>query len=186
MEDEQIVGLYWARDERAVEETAAKYGGYCYTIARNALSDGEDARECVNDTYLDAWNAMPDDRPDRLAAYLGAITRRICIDRWREKHAARRGGGETALVIEELAQCVPGGQAAEARLEAKELEKAVAAFVRALPDAPRRVFLCRYWYLDPVDDIAARFGFSNSKVKSMLARTRKKLLEHLKKEGLIE
>ena len=186
MEDEQIVALYWARDERALSETAARYGGYCYTIARNVLADGEDARECVNDTYLAAWNAMPDDRPRRLAGYLGAITRRIAIDRWRGRTAARRGGGETALAIGELAECVPGGEAVEARLEAKELEKAVAAFVGALPDTPRRVFLCRYWYLDPVDDIAARFGFSRSKVKSMLARTRKKLLEHLKKEGLVQ
>lgn len=186
VEDERIVDLYWARSEQAVAETAAKYGGYCYTIARNVLADGEDARECVNDTYLAAWNAMPDDRPRRLSAYLGAITRRICIDRWRERSAARRGGGETPLVLEELAQCVPGGETAEAKLEAEELEKAVADFVRTLPDTPRRVFLCRYWYLDPVDDIAARFGFTQSKVKSMLARTRQKLLAHLKKEGLID
>lgn len=186
LEDGQIVEMYWARDERAVAETAAKYGGYCYTIARNVLSDGEDARECVNDAYLAAWNAMPNDRPDRLAAYLGAIVRRVSIDRWREKNTARRGGGQTALVLDELAQCIPGGEAVEARLEAEELGQAVAAFVRTLPDTPRRVFLCRYWYLDPVADIAGRFGFSQSKVKSMLARTRKKLLAHLKKEGLIE
>ena len=185
MEDGDIVALYWARNERALAETAEKYGGYCYAIARNALSDGEDARECVNDTYLAAWNAMPDDRPSRLAPYLGAIVRRIAIGRWRAKTAARRGGGQLPLALEELAACVPGGEAVEARLEAQALETAVAAFVRDLPDTPRRVFLCRYWYLDPIEDIAGRFGFSQSKVKSMLARTRKKLLAYLKEEGLI-
>ena len=186
MEDGQIVALYWARDERALAETAEKYGGYCYAIAYSALADGEDARECVNDAYLAAWNAMPDDRPGRLAPYLGAIVRRVAIDRWRAKSAAKRGGGQLPLALEELAECVPGGEAVEARLEAQALGQAVAAFVRGLPDTPRRVFLCRYWYLDSVGDIAGRFGFSQSKVKSMLARTRKKLLALLKEEGLIE
>ena len=186
MDDRQIVDLYWARDQRAIGETEAKYGGYCHAIAYNALADGEDARECVNDTWLAAWNAMPDARPAALSAFLGAITRRLAISRWRERSAAKRGGGQIPLALDELAECVPGGEAAEARLETAELEKAAAAFVKVLPDTPRRVFLCRYWYLDSVADVAARFGFSQSKVKSMLARTRKKLLEHLKKEGLIE
>ena len=185
MDDKDILALYRARDERALAETAARYGGYCYTIARNILSDGEDARECVNDAYLAAWNAAPGEGPGQLGAFLGAVTRRIALSRWREKHAAKRGGGETALAIEELAECIPGGEEAEARLETEELGRAVAAFVRALPDTERRVFLCRYWYLDSIDDIAGAFGFSRSKVKSMLARTRKKLLEHLKKEGFI-
>ena len=185
MEDRDIVALYWARDERALAETAGKYGPYCYTIAHNILGDGEDARECVNDAYLAAWNSMPDQRPNILSAYLGAITRRICLSRWREKRAAKRGEGQTALALEELAECVPGGESAEARLEAAALERAVMSFIRALPGTPRRVFLCRYWYLDSIGDIADRFGFSQSKVKSMLARTRKKLLAYLQKEGLV-
>ncbi len=186
MEDGEIVDLYWARDERAVAETEKKYGGYCLTIARNILSDGEDARECVNDTWLGAWNAMPDARPRVLSAFLGTITRRAALSRWREKYAAKRGGGETVLALEELGECVPGGQSAEERVEAQELRRVVAGFVRDLPDEPRRVFLCRYWYLDPVADIARRFGFSQGKVKSMLARTRKKLMEELKKEGVYD
>ena len=186
MEDEQIVDLYWARDERALAESERKYGGYCLTVARNILADGEDARECVNDTWLGAWNAMPQDRPTRLGAYLAAITRRTAINRWKAARTQKRGGGETPLVIEELAECVAKDESVEARLEAEELGRAVAALVRALPDTERRVFLCRYWYLDSIADIAAAFGFSQSKVKSMLARTRKKLLVHLRREGLYD
>ena len=186
VDDAAIVELYWARDERAVTESQAKYGGYCLTVARNILADGEDARECVNDTWLGAWNAMPEDRPKRLGAYLAAITRRVAINRWKAARTQKRGGGQTPLVIEELSQCIPGGESAEARLEAEELGRAVAAFVRALPDTERRVFLCRYWYLDSIEDIAGTFGFSRSKVKSMLARTRKKLLAYLRKEGFCD
>ncbi len=186
MDDAAIVDLYWARDERAVAESQAKYGGYCLTIAGHILADGEDARECVNDTWLGAWNAMPEDRPKRLGAYLAAITRRVAINRWKAARTQKRGGGQTPLVIEELSECVPGGESAEARLEAEELGRAVAAFVRALPDTERRVFLCRYWYLDGIEDIAGAFGFSQSKVKSMLARTRKRLLAYLRKEGFCD
>ncbi len=186
MEDEQIVDLYWARDERAVAESQAKYGGWCLAVARNILSDGADAEECVNDTWLGAWNAMPEDRPARLGAYLAAITRRTALNRWKAARTQKRGGGETPQVLEELAECVPGGESAEAALEAKELGRAVAAFVRTLPGTERRVFLCRYWYLDSVMDIAETFGFSQSKVKSMLARTRKKLLAYLRKEGFYD
>ena len=186
MEDERIVDLYWARDERALAESQVKYGGWCLAVAGHILTDGADAEECVNDTWLGAWNAMPEDRPARLGAYLAAITRRVSLNRWKAARTQKRGGGETPLVIEELSECVPGGESAEAALEAKELGRAVAAFVRALPDTERRVFLCRYWYLDSIMDIAGAFGFSQSKVKSMLARTRKKLLAYLRKEGLYD
>ena len=186
MEDERIVDLYWARDERAVAESQAKYGGWCLAVARNILSNGADAEECVNDTWLGAWNAMPEDRPARLGAYLAAITRRVALNRWKAARTQKRGGGETPLVLEELSECVPGGESAEAALEAKELGRAVAAFVRVLPDTERRVFLCRYWYMDSIMDIAGSFGFSQSKVKSMLARTRKKLLAYLRKEGFCD
>lgn len=185
MEDGQIVDLYWARDERALAETESKYGGYCRAIARNILADAEDVRECVNDTWLGAWNAMPEDRPSRLGVYLGTITRRIALNRRKAASAAKRGGGQVPLALEELAQCVPASEDVSSRLELKALTAAVNGFVKGLPPAERRVFLCRYWYLDPVADIAARFGFSQSKVKSMLARTRKKLRVYLEKEGLL-
>ena len=185
MEDGRIVDLYWARDERALAETESKYGGYCRAIARNILADGEDVRECVNDTWLGAWNAMPQDRPARLGAYLGCITRRIALNRRKAASAVKRGGGQVPLALEELAQCVPASEDVSSRLELKELTAAVNGFVKGLPDTERRVFLCRYWYLDPVADIGARFGFSQSKVKSMLARTRKRLRAYLEKEELL-
>ena len=185
VKDGQIVELYWARDERALAETEAKYGGYCLAIARNILSDGADAEECVNDTWLGAWNAMPDARPSALSAFLGKITRRLALDRWRAKYAAKRGGGETPLVLDELAECAPAGEGPEEALAARELAEAVNAFLRSLPPVEMGVFLRRYWYLESVKDTAARLGFSQSKVKSMLARTRKKLRTYLEKEGLL-
>ena len=185
VKDSEIVDLYWARDERAVAETEAKYGPYCLAIAGNILADREDARECVNDTWLGAWNAMPDARPSILSAFLGKITRRLALDRWRAKYAAKRGGGETPLVLDELAECVPAAGGPEDELAVKELAGAVNSFVRALPPVEMGVFLRRYWYLESVKDLSQRLGFSQSKVKSMLARTRKKLRAYLEKEGLI-
>ena len=185
MKDSEIVDLYWARDERAVAETETKYGRYCLAIAGNILADREDARECVNDTWMGAWNAMPDARPNILSAFLGKITRHLALDRWRAKYAAKRGGGETPLVLGELMDCAPAAGGPEEELAIKELTGAVDDFVRALPAVEMGVFLRRYWYLDSVADIADAFGFSRSKVKSMLARTRKKLRALLEKEGLI-
>ena len=185
MEDEKIIELYWQRSEDAICETAAKYGNYCFSIARNILSDEEDARESVNDTYMAAWNAIPPHRPAVLATFLGKITRRIAINRWQEKNAAKRGGGEAALALEELSSCIPSGHRVEAHIESEELAQAVNAFVMGLPLTERRVFICRYWYLDPIRDIGNRYGFSESKVKSMLYRLRHRLLMHLKKEGFL-
>lgn len=185
MEDDQIIELYFQRAEDAVTETARKYGNYCHAISMNILSNEEDARECVNDTYLAAWNSIPPHRPSVLSAFLGKITRRISINLWHKKRTASRGGGEVALALEELEECVASRDRVEQRIEAEDLAKAVSGFVRNLPDQERRVFICRYWYLDPIGDISTRFGFSGSKVKTMLCRTRQKLLRYLKKEGLV-
>ncbi len=185
MEDEKIVALYWARSENAIAETWAKYGSYCYTIARNILSDPEDARECVNDAFLGAWNAIPPHSPSVLSAFLGKLTRRIAIDKVRNRNAQKRGQGELALALEELSECIPSGQNVEQEVERKELARALNAFIRALPPWERRVFVCRYWYLDSVASISRRFGFSQSKVKMMLHRTRRKLLSFLEKEDIL-
>lgn len=183
MDDKRIIGLYFERREQAVEETAKKYGRYCYAIAYNILSDPEDAEESVNDTYLDAWNAIPPHRPNSLALFLGKITRRISIDRWRIRNAGKRGGGETALVLEELYQCVASGANPEQEFERKQLAQVINQFVKTLPGNEQKVFLCRYWYMDSIRSISQRFGYSESKVKSMLFRTREKLREVLRKEG---
>lgn len=183
MEDEQIVALYWARDERAVAESAAKYGAYCLSVARNILRNREDAEECVNDAWAGAWNSIPPQHPAHLGAYLGTIARRQALKRWRDSRAEKRGGGQTALALEELAECVGTEGDGVRALEQKELAALIDAFLDGLPETERQVFVCRYWYLDPVADIAGRFGFSRSKVKSMLYRTRGKLRERLQKEG---
>ena len=183
MEDERIIDLYWQRSEDAITETAAKYGSYLHSIAYRILADAEDAEECVSDTYRGAWEAMPPHRPAVLSTFLGKITRRISIDRWRKRSAEKRGGGEVSLVLEELEDCVSGSGSAEEETERRELLKKLGEFLAALPLTERRVFLRRYWYLDSVAAIAQQFGFSESKVTSMLHRTRRKLRAQLEKEG---
>ncbi len=185
MEDGCIVNLYWARSEDAIWETSKKYGHYCYSIAYNILGNAEDADESVNDTYLDAWNHIPPHRPAILSTFLGKITRRISIDRLRRRTAGKRGGGEMVLVLEELSECIPSDQSVEHEAEAAELSRLIDNFVMSLPPMERRVFICRYWYLDPIADIARRFGYSQSKVKMMLHRQRKKLLNYLEREAFL-
>lgn len=184
MDDKAILDLYWTRSERAISETSAKYGGYCYAIAYNILSSREDAEESVNDAYLAAWNTMPPKRPAVLSAFLGKMTRFISLDRWKQRSRDKRGGGQVPLCLEELADCVCGQESVENDVLRKELLNAVNRFLEKLPEGERKVFLCRYWYLDPVEDIAARFGFTRSKTASMLRRTREKLTAYLTKEGL--
>ena len=186
MEDKEIISLYWKRDERAVSETSEKYGAYCYAIARNILSSPEDAEESVNDTWLGAWESIPPHKPDVLSAFLGKITRRISLKRWRNRRAAKRGGGVVELALEELNESIPSGQTVEDALTERELPRLIDTFLDTLPDVEQRVFVCRYWYLDSIADIAKRFGFTQSKIKSMLHRARRKLRDYLRKEGAYE
>ena len=184
MEDHEIVALYWKRAEQAVDETARKYGCYCHAIASRILSDETAAEESVNDTYLAAWDSMPPHYPTVLSAYVGKLTRRISINRWKQQHTQKRGGDRVTLALEELAECVDERQQPEQLAEAAELAELLDRFVKALRETERNVFVCRYWYLDSVQEISRQFGFSPSKVKSMLYRTRQKLAEYLRKEGM--
>lgn len=184
MEDNKIVDLYWARSEDAITETALKYEKYCYAIAFNILRYAQDADESVNDTYLAAWNAMPPHRPALLRTFLGKITRRVSLKKWRDNGREKRGGGEVALALDELSECVPSSASVEEECIAAELSGALNRFVSELPDTERRVFICRYWYLDSIEKISLDFYFSRSKVKSMLHRTRARLLSYLEREGL--
>ena len=186
MEDKQIVDLYWQRSERAVTETQQKYGSYCYAIANRILGDPEDARETVNDTYLGAWNSIPPHKPLVLSSYLGKLTRRYALKRRERQSAQKRGSGEAALALEELSGCIPAGDSPQHHVEQRELTASLDRFLGTLPVVQRQVFVCRYWYLEPVADIAKRFGFSQSKVKSMLHRLRKQLKQHLEREGLYD
>lgn len=184
MEDAQIVELYFARNESAIEETAQKYGKYCFSIANNILMSRADAEETVSDTYLGAWRAIPPHKPQRLSTFLGKITRRLALMKWKARSAQKRGGGETALALEELGECIPSADTPERMMEMKELSQHLNSFVKSLPETEQRVFVCRYWYLYSLKNIASQFGFSESKVKSMLSRTRKKLAAYLQKEGI--
>lgn len=183
MEDDRIVALYWERSEQAIKETDAKYGKYCYSIAYNLLHNTEDAGESVNDAYLEAWNSIPPHKPNVLSAFLGKITRRLSVNRFRSTHAAKRGGGEYPLLLDELAECIPAKSTVEEQIELKELAETVNRFLGSLSAEKQQVFLRRYWYADSMESIAKKFGFTVGKVKSMLFHTREALREHLKKEG---
>ncbi len=185
MDDQSIVELYWQRAEKAIAETDTKYGGYCFSIAYNVLANKEDAEESVSDTYMAAWNELPPHRPQILATFLGKITRNISISRWRSRSAHKRGGGEIVLALEELDECVADQQNVESNYIKKEAAAMFNRFLDTLPETERRIFLRRYWCLDSIAEIAASFGFSQSKVTSMLHRTRAKLRTQFQKEGYV-
>ena len=184
MEDAEIVDLYWQRDQQAIAETDKKYGAYCQHIAYAVCSDRLDAEECVNDTWLRAWGAMPDKRPTVLATFLGKITRNLAINRFQRKTRKKRGGGETELALEELEDCIPAALDVERRYALQEFRQAIGRFVSGLSETEQKVFVARYWYLSPVEEIARRLQISSSKTKSMLFRLRNRLRLYLKEEDL--
>lgn len=183
MDDIQIVQLYWDRDEQAIPATSAKYENYCIAIAMNILGSPEDAEECVNDTYLNAWNAMPPHRPHVLSAFLGKITRNLSLNKYRQIHAEKRGGGRLPQVLDELAECVSGTVTVEQEADRRELIKAINSFLGTLSPAKRSIFVCRYWYLDSISDIASRFGMTANHVSVTLNRLRTSLRNHLTERG---
>lgn len=184
MDDKEIVELFLCRKEAAITETHKKYGRYCFAIANRILGNREDSDECVNDTYVGAWNAIPPHQPKILQTFLGKITRRLSVKKLRARCAEKRGGGEAMAALDELAECIPSADNIESEVQANELTRAINDFLGVLPDAERRIFVCRYWYCDRIKDISRSFGFSQSKVKMTLKRTREKLLAHLRKEEL--
>lgn len=183
MEDSRIVELFWARDERAIEEAARRHGGLCRALALRVLGDLRDAEECVSDALLAAWDSIPPARPEKLSAYLARLTRNHALKRCRDRSRLKRGGREYDLAYEELDECLTGRESVEGTLERRELSTAIAAFLRTLPRTERQLFLCRYWYFDSIAELSRSFGFSESKVKSMLGRSRSKLRRYLEKEG---
>lgn len=185
MEDSQIVSLYWDRNETAIAQTEKKYGVYLSKIAYNILADREDTQESVNDTYLAAWNSIPPHRPSILSTYLGKLTRRISIDLFRKKNSQKRSAGEYALSLEELEDCVSGGNSTEETVELAQLSQSIGQYLRSVSQEARNVFLCRYYYLDSISQIAATCSMTESKVKVLLHRTRQGLHNHLKKEGYL-
>ena len=183
MDDKVLIERYWARDEDAIRQTAAKYGRLCFSIAGNILRSPEDCEECVNDSYLAVWNAIPTQRPERFPVFLGRITRNLALKRWEYLSAGKRNPS-AVLSLEELGESVSGTESAESALEARRIEEAISAFLRAQESEKRNIFLRRYWYFDSIETICRRTGFSQSKVKSLLAAMRRKLREHLEQEGI--
>ena len=185
MEDSRIIELYWQKNADAISETSSKYGAYCYTIADNILHSIEDSEECVNDTWLHAWNAMPPQKPNVLRMFLAKITRSLSVNRFNARSAEKRGGGEINLVLDELADCLAGETNVEAEYEVKELEQCIRRFVRGLPERDGNVFVRRYFFTEPVAVIAKRYDLTESNVTVILSRTRKKLRLKLAKEGYL-
>ena len=184
MDDEKIIRLYFARSEDAITQTDKKYGGYCRTIAYNILHNDEDSEECVNDTWLNTWNAIPPRRPRTLSAFLGKITRNLSLDRYRSVRAEKRGGGRTDQVFEELSDCLPGADSTEAIIEQLALTELLNRFLSSLTPENRKCFMRRYWYFSSVSEIARDYGMTESKVKMSLLRSRNKLRELMDKEGM--
>lgn len=183
MKDEQIVDLYWERNEEAIRQTERKYGAYLSKVAFNILGDPEDSKECVNDTYLAAWKSIPPNRPNVLSAYLSKITRQLSIDVFRKKNAGKRFASEYAFSLEELEDSFTDGCTPEQELDARALEEAINCFVRALPEDAQKAFVGRYYFFDSIKDIAAYCAMRENKVKSLLYRTRQRLKTYLEKEG---
>ena len=183
MEDSKIIDLYWARKEQALAETDAKYGSYCRTIARNILRNFEDTEECVSDTWLQAWNRMPQDRPAYLGAYLVKIVRALSISRFRSLHRQKRGGA--GCLTDELTDCIPDGSDLQAEYENGRLAQTINRFVQSLDEEKQRVFVRRYFFSDSIEEISASMGIGKSKVKTMLFRLRGELKSVLEGEDLL-
>lgn len=185
MDDQQIIELYWKRSDDAIAQTQKKYGRLCYKIAFNILGSHQDSEECVNDTYLRAWNVIPPERPEKLSAFLCRITRNQALKRYERNTAEKRGGGEIPLALEELSGCIPDPGSVTALTEQRELTRQLNGFLSGLNAENRRIFLRRYWGLESVRDIALDLALSESKVKVTLHRTRKKLKNYLEQEGIV-
>lgn len=182
MEDVKIIDLYFERNENAIRETKNKYGAFCYSLAYNILRDEEDSLECENDTYLALWKAIPPHRPRFFSAFIAKITRRISITLLRTKTAAKRSA-EASLPFDELEDCICEKGEIYESMEAEELKNIIEKFLRSQSAEVRNIFLCRYFYAESIEDICKRFHCSQSKVKTTLHRTRKKLGQYLVKEG---
>lgn len=184
MEDCEIVELYFARSEEAIQKTKQKYGAFCFHIANNILNSKEDAEECELDSYLRVWNAVPPKKPIPLKSYLAKIVRNLALQRY-EYYSAKKRNTELEVAFCELEECIPDASNVEGQLNQQELSKAMNDFLLKIDRGQRILFVRRYWYTDSIKDIASRFGISESKVKSSLFRTRNRLRTYLKKEGFL-
>ncbi|MDE7229933.1 MAG: sigma-70 family RNA polymerase sigma factor [Oscillospiraceae bacterium] len=181
--DNEIISLFNARNERALSAVSEKYGVNCSRIAKNILKNDQDAEECVNDTYLKVWESIPPEQPDSLCAYVAKVTRNSAIDRYRSEHSEKRGGGEIPLILDELAECVSDNSSVELTAERHELLAAVNEYLETLPEEKRIAFVSRYTLCESVKSIAQRLGITQNNVSVNLGRTRKGLIDYLKRKG---
>lgn len=180
MDDNRIIDLYFKRSEEAVKETQAKYGKQCSVIAYNILHSKEDSEECVNDTWFKAWNTIPPQKPNRLAVFLGRITRNLAIDRYRTQRREKRGSGEIAVCLDELAECV-GYE--ETFPEGPSLKEALRQFLNQQTAQAKKIFMLRYWYVFSIKEISEKTNLTEGAVKMSLHRTRTALRIYLDNEG---
>ena len=183
MDDNEIIELFFARDECAIESASRVYGAYCTAIAKNILDDQGAAEECVNDTWLKCWQSIPPQRPRSLKNFAGRIVRNLALSALRSETARKRGGGQLQLALDELSEVVSGGDPPEGALDRKAFRAALDDFLAGLPERNRNLFLRRYWYLDNVEALAKRYSMSKTQVTTTLHRLRVKLRVHLQQEG---
>ena len=187
MDDNEILDLFFARQEDALDKTKRKYGQRLLRTAMNILHNLQDAEECVSDTLLKAWQVIPPSRPTMFGAFLAKISRNLAINKWKAKSATRRGGGETVLMLSELEDCIPSPTAStpETAHEANQVTAAINDCLNAMDQDTRVAFVLRYFHGESISSICARFNIGESKAKSLLFRARKKLKTHLEKEGIL-
>jgi len=185
MEDEIIIDMYFRRSLEAITQTELKYGKQCKAVSYNILGNVEDSEECLNDTLFAAWNEIPPVHPLHLGAYIVGISRKLSLSRLRSRCADKRGGGEYALSFDELESCFGKYSSPQLQIEMRELAQEIHNFINSLSADDRKIFMCRYWLIASVAQISEGSGFSESKIKSSLHRSRTKLKKHLIKEGLL-
>ncbi len=181
--DEEIIELYWNRDESAISETDSKYGRLCRYVANHILSSLQDCEECINDTYFAVWNAIPPKRPNKFSSYVSRVTRNLALTKFDYLTAAKRNA-EAVRSLEELGECVSGRDSIDSELAGQQIELAISEFLWEQEEEKRNIFIRRYWYFDSIEEICRQTGFSKNKVKSMLFRMRGKLKAHLESEGI--
>ena len=184
MDDRDIIALYFRRAESAIDETAKKYGKYCFSISNSILRNHQDAEECVNDTYIRTWKSIPPTKPSSLSAYLAKIVRNISLNRIKAQNAQKRGSGEYELVYEELTGIISSTQSVEDMIDEIFLRDLINRWLETLSPEQRMVFVGRYWYFDSISTISSKMNFSVSKTKMILLRLRNELREYLESEGV--
>lgn len=179
-----IINLYFSRDEKAIDETAGKYGNYCFTISNNILKNHADAQECVNDTYLKTWHTVPPTRPLKLGAFLGRITRNLSLDRYKFNRTKKREGSEFEVLLTELEDCISSTLTVETAFDSNLTIQSINNWLLSQIPQNRILFVRRYWYAESISALSENHQMSESKIKSVLFRMRKNLKVHLKREGV--